>query len=46
MIGELAFIWPVPDPVRHIILWAIVLFTIASVADYIIVGEKKLGEWA
>ncbi len=46
MIGALVFILPLPDPAGKIILWAIVLFTIASVGDYIIVGEKRLGEWA
>lgn len=46
MLGALAFILHFPPAVTTTVVWIIVLFTFSSVIDYVVVGEKKLGEWA
>jgi cardiolipin synthase (CMP-forming) len=40
------FTWPgLPESVRQGCIWTIVVLTAASVVDYVLVGEKKLGSW-
>ncbi len=46
MVASLAFVLSTPRPFRYVLLWAIGILTVASIVDYIIIGEKKLGEWA
>ncbi len=46
MIAALAFVLSVPHRYEGTLLWAIVLLTVASIVDYIIIAEKRLGEWA
>jgi cardiolipin synthase len=35
----------VPEIFQHILVWSTVAVTAVSAIDYIIVGEKRLGEW-
>ena len=46
MAAALAFITPVPPEIQSFLIWGIVLMTVASVVDYIIVAEKRLGQWS
>ena len=41
----LAIIWGTTHQIQTGIIWLSVLFTIASTIEYVIVGEKRLGEW-
>jgi len=45
MMTALACILAAPTPAAKPLLWAMILLTVASTIDYIIVGEKKLGAW-
>jgi len=44
MLAVLACIVGIPDVSLNILLWLTIVFTIISAIDYIIVGEKRLGE--
>jgi len=45
MAVALLFMLEVPETIHHFLLWAMILLTIASAADYVRLGEKRLGEW-
>lgn len=45
MATALAFIIDFPEGGRSFLLTATIIFTIASAIDYILVGEKRLGQW-
>jgi cardiolipin synthase (CMP-forming) len=47
MISALAFTFPTISPtIRGVLLWSIGCLTIVSAIDYVMVGEKRLGQWA
>lgn len=46
MTTALAVILGFGDPIKSGLIWAAVVFTVISAIDYIIVGERRLGEWA
>lgn len=45
MITALAVIWHIPFDWQKILVWGTVGITITSGVEYILVGEKRLGEW-
>lgn len=45
MMASLAFVVRFSPEIHSYMIWTILVTTVASVIDYIIVGEKRLGEW-
>jgi cardiolipin synthase (CMP-forming) len=45
MAAAMAIVLPAPHFVGSMLIWALVLFSVLSVGDYIWIGEKRLGQW-
>jgi cardiolipin synthase (CMP-forming) len=46
MLAALAIVINISATIQSFFIWTVVALTAVSVIDYIIVGEKRLGEWS
>lgn len=45
MVTALTFIWRIPLDFQQVLIWLTIGLTIGSAIDYIVVGQRRLGEW-